>query len=253
MLTNMENENDQIAERAGVFQSGATPLSESNLPMHIPRQPTLPVESSEQVRAAAWTLSEILSQEKLITTLDIGDKEGEVWNFRVTPEKVFETHFRSFSDVFRLYSWTLHFRIQFRSNFQQVGQIIVGQNNIPGETMWFLMGGDDAMGRFKRSYKMLTMLPHTKVPMGEDTDVHVEFQWNLPVPAAYGPKSYHHTFLPIEQTQFYRERWDMGEVYVVVPWKMEMAQGVNPSLSMRVWSRLSNVTMGAYDVRDNVL
>lgn len=249
----MENENDQIAERAGVFQSGATNLSESTLPLHIPRQPTLPIESSEQVRSAAWTVSEILSQEKLITTLDIGDKVGEVWNFRVTPSNVLKMHMRRFADVFRLYSWTLHFRIQFRSNFQQVGQIIVGQNNIPEQTMYFLMGGIDAPTRFKNSYKMLTMLPHTKVPMGEDTDVHVEFQWNLPVPSAYSMASYQHRFLPIESTNMKKIEWDMGEVFVTVPWKMEMAAGVNPSLSMRVWSRLSNVTMGAYDIRDNTL
>lgn len=161
---------------------------------------------------------------------------------------------RNMKEVFHLYSWKLHFCFQFRSNFQQVGQILVVQHHIPKNLMYLLAGTSEVAG----SYRLATMLPHVKVPMGEDVDVETEMVWNAPVAASSGFwNSYSYKSWAVNELdparQIEHSGYDMGSVAIYVAKAMEIAQNVNPSMTVRVWSWLTDLRYGGYTPTDDIL
>lgn len=246
-------------ERATILESGARPLEESNLPLHIPRQPALPIASKEQVRAQAWSFAELLGQEKLVKTIYTDGSTGKPeWTFHHTLQNVLDMHFGGYKSFFRLYSWKLHFRIQFRSVFQQVGQALVVQHCIPPTMLaWLLRGttyNDDVPAELYKSYRLMTQLSHTKVPLGEDTEVECEMDWNIPMQGASDNLSYSYREDIGGKIEIARPTSvHMGSIFIMVPFKMEIAQNVTPQFSIRIWSRLSDITMAGYDPNDKFL
>lgn len=240
------------------IQSGAIPLKESGLPLGIPIQPDIMASYHEHASLKAMTMSALLGQHKLIGTYTIStatDPTKPIWSFRHTPAAVASMHLRSMVKLFRLSSWTLHFKFEFRSNFQQVGQCLVVQHNIPLQVSWYLLGKDITRNdetQLYTNYKLMTLLPHTKVAMGEDVDVNATMKWNIPVegvqshPTLYAWKTSSTLASP-------NEDYDMGSIFVIAPWKMDVAQGVTPEMTVRIWSWLTDVKLASYDPEDTIL
>lgn len=242
-----------------VNQSGAKPLEESGLPLGIPKQIDVMASHHDHAGTARLALTTLLSQDKLVDTITINSATSQtvpVWKFTHDASSVLQMHMRTYADFFHMSSWTLHFKFEFRSNFQQVGQCLVVQHNIPERTFWYLIGkrsGSDSYAELYSDYKLMTLLPHTKVSMGEDVDVHATMNWNLAVEGCQSSYA-GYSWPPGDGIKgFKNEIQRMGHIFVIAPIPMQIAQGVSPNMSVRIWSRLSNLKLSAYDPKDTVL
>nr|UMO75669.1 MAG: putative capsid protein 1 [Polycipiviridae sp.] len=253
-----ENFKDKLVARATEIDSGATQLNLGTAPMfsNISLDPAAMIHGP--AKAPAWSFAELVSQRKLMGTFPISTstKFGSpaIWKYRHTFANVLNDHMREMKDLFHLYSWKLHFCLQFRTNYQQVGQIIVVQHHIPQNLFKYLTGVED----LKDDYRLMTMLPHVKVPMGEDMDVEVEMVWNAPVSASSGyGKAYSYKSWNVDvgtpARTIEHSGYDMGSVGVYIGQPMEVAANVNPQLTLRVWSWLTDVKYGAYTPTDDIL
>lgn len=255
-----ENMKEELVARATEIDSGAARLNLGSAPMfsQLSLDPATSIHGP--AKAPAWSLAELVGQRKLIATKIIttantaGDTtKGHIWSFRHTFANVLNDHMREMKSLFRLFSWKLHFCFQFRSNFQQVGQLVVVQHHIPKNLLLYLTGYED----FNTNQQLHYMLPHVKVPMGEDVDVEAEMVWNAPVAASYGVESYKYTSERINEYNLARQiehsSYDMGSISVFVSQTMEIAQGVNDNMTCRIWSWLTDVKYGAYAPTDDVL
>lgn len=255
-----ENMKTELVARATEIDSGATQLSLGSTPMfsNISLDPANMIHGP--ARAPAWSFAELISQRKLVGTFPIASTGvtpmEKVWSFRHTFANVLQLHMRDMKNLFHLYSWKLHFCFQFRSNFQQVGQILVVQHHIPKNYFYYLTGKEDV----HEDYRLATMLPHVKVPMGEDVDVEAEMVWNAPVAAASGNWDSYRYKSWVEPgpgkppaREIEHSGYDMGSIGVYVGLPMEIAQNVNPSLTVRIWSWLTDVKYGAYTPTDDLL
>lgn len=196
-----------------------------------------------------------MSQEKKVGTFTIdtsSSASAPIWTFWHNFGDVAALHFPSRKNDFRNFSWNLHFRLQFRSNFQQVGQIIVVQHNMPPEVIQYLLEVEDASAAIASNYGRMTMLPHTKVPMGEDTDVHVEMPWNLPEICTYaslGNYNYNVNGSGVPQ----KKVPTMGCVMIVPAIQMQVAANVNPQMTVEIWSWLTDLRLSGYDPRSGFI
>lgn len=241
-----------------INESGAIPSVESGLPLGLPEQPDLMVSHHERAMVARFHLTSLLEQEKLVGTYEITpttDPSTAVWEFVHTARNVLELHLRTYKTIFRLSSWKLHFKFEFRSNFQQVGQILVVQHNIPLKTLWYILGKYqdlDGSNKLSENYMLMTILPHTKVAMGEDVDVQATMNWNIPIEGCMSSYSgYQYDHESAENT--YAQEIEMGRIFVIAPVKMQVALNVTPSMTVRIWSRLSNLRLAAYNPLDSVI
>lgn len=241
-----------------INQSGAEPQEESGLPLGLPRQPDIMATHHAHAEAQRLSLISLLEQDKLVGTFVINTASQEdkpVWQFTHTATNVLNMHMRTMKTFFRLASWTLHFKFEFRSNFQQVGQCLVVQHNMPLELLWYLIGREpntaDETLLFK-SYRLMTLLPHTKVAMGEDVDVNATMNWNIPIE---GAQSYEAGYNWNTSTNegLVREEYSLGKIFVIPAIQMHVSTGVTPEMTVRIWSRLSNLKLAAYDPRDPLL
>lgn len=241
-----------------VNESGAVPLQESGLPLGLPRQPDQMALYHSHAETARVAFTTLLEQEKLVGTYMITPNTPTnvpVWSFRHTASNVLNMHLRSMSKLFRLSSWTIHFKFEFRSNFQQVGQCLVVQHNMPLELLWYILGKDEedvAADVIYDSYRYMTLLPHTKVAMGEDIDVTATLNWNIPLEGCYALEA-GYVWPSQDTSKVVAEPIELGEIFVIAPIKMEIANGVTPNMSVRIWSRLSNLKLAAYDPTDQLL
>lgn len=239
-----------------INQSGAPPLEESGLPIGLPRQPDIMALHHSHIMTNKAALTTLLEQDKLIGTYPIGvgmDPGSPVWQFVHTYSNVAKLHLRSFQDTYKLASWTLHFKFEFRSNFQQVGQNLVVQHNIPTELLSYIFGTGTLGGSdLYKSYKIMTQLPHTKVAMGEDVDVHATMNWNIPLESAF-ESGFSYKWPLTESMQSRIENIEFGTIAIVPAIPMQVAKGVSPNMTVRVWSRLSNLKLGAYSPVDTIL
>jgi hypothetical protein len=249
----MEPTNNEIPTetgRATQIDSGATPLSTSNIPLGL-SAPDILANYHGNATVKDWTYSELLSQHKLVGTFQITPKTdplSPIWSFNHTMKNVFDLHFREMKKLFRLYSWTLNFSFEFHSNFQQVGQVLVVNHNIPKNCIPYLLG---SAYNLETSYRVQTMLPHVKVPMGEDCLVHCCLQWKAPVEAAINTK-YTYTYSDSKGLSDASD-YDMGTVYLIAPIPMQIVERVDPAMTVRIWSYLTNLKMAAYDPVDDLL
>lgn len=175
-----ENEKPIIADRATEIESGATHLQSSNVLLGLPEKPD-PMESHRtNALASNWTFAQLLGQKKLIATINFGQTwpaDRKIWSFQHTMNNVVDMHFRSMTKLFKIWRWTLHFLFEFRSNFQQVGHILVVNHTMPKNYAFNILGKDDVW----KNYRAITQLPHQKVFMGEDTDVECTLKWDAPL------------------------------------------------------------------------
>lgn len=243
-----ETEKPTIETRAFSDESGATPLTMEDSVAQIPRQIDPMASHHEDSSFKSWSLNELLSQKRLIGTYPItsSQKNGTmIYQFRHTYENVASIFLQNDANlIFSCTSWKLHFRMEFRSNFQQVGQVLVSQHCIPAGMLTYLLSMGDP-GDFPKSYYYMTMIPHVKVPLGEDTDVEVTMDWNAPTGSTPSRRD---AYLNPSTTelQIYPIQYDMGSLYVTVGQQMQIAEKVNPNAYVRVWAYLTDLKYGAY-------
>lgn len=238
-------EKEVIADRATELQTGGIPLQTSNVLLGLPDKPDPMLSQIDHAFPANWSLVEYLSQKKKVAVFNISTSTPEdtvLWNFRHTFPNVYNMHLRQQKDLFALWKWNLHFLFEFRSNYQQVGQILVVNHTMPQAYVKTVL---PQFSKLSSEYYCMTQLPHQKVPMGEDVDVHAVLKWDANVECSFGAGAYSYVKAnPVD--------YDMGEIFVVAPWQMQVAAGVNPSLTCVVWSWLTDLHMSGYSPSDNV-
>lgn len=251
LINNMsitENEKPIIADRATEIESGATHLQSSNVLLGLPEKPDPMQSCRTNALASNWTFAQLLGQKKLIATINFGQTQPadrKIWSFQHTMNNVVDLHFRSVKGLFKIWRWTLHFLFEFRSNFQQVGHILVVNHTMPANYAYNILGKDFV----HKNYRAMTQLPHQKVFMGEDTDVECTLKWNAPIEGTIGiPGAY--DMIDDKGKKVDLQPYDMGEVFVIAPFPMEVATNVYDQLTLRVWSWLSDVGMSAYSPED---
>lgn len=239
--------------RAKEIDTGAFPLLMSNVVLGLPYKPDPTASLHQTASTRTWSYGDLVSQYKLIADLNVSNTtEDYLWHFQNTWKNVVDLHFGSrFKQLFGIKSWTLNFKFQFRSNFQQVGQFLISYTNIPallwdyhglhqtGSNLWDI--GD---------YLFHTQLPHRKIAMGEDIDIDVSLKWLSPFMGSFGTDMYAEQENGWSASQHYG--YDMGTLFLRVPWKMEVASNVDANMTVRVWSWLSDITYGAYSPTDSV-
>lgn len=243
-----EQGTNQTTSFATINESGPFSLVESGLPLGITRQPTFGSHVSADLGNISY--QQLISQEKLVgvVTISTSTKADEpVWSFENTYLRVKELHFPK-QNLFRLTSWNLHFRFEFRSNFQQVGMALIYQHNYPHDAMSYMLGKSAPT---KLSAKLAMQLPHLKVALGENFDAEAVMKWNLPFHALSSDQAKGGNYLwkiPEEDkySAFLRMEPSMGSIHLAVPVQMQVSAGVTPEMTVRIWSWLTDVKFAAY-------
>lgn len=233
---------------ATVNESGPFSLVESGLPLGISRQPTFGSHTSADLGNISYT--QLISQEKLVGVINIttsSPPDVPLWSFINSHKHVKELHFPK-QNVFRLQSWNLHFRFEFRSNFQQVGMALIYQHNYPRDALSYCVG--KALGG-RVSTKLATQLPHLKIALGENFDAEAVMKWNLPYHAQSSDQMTGGNYAwqfgnqgKLNPRQLFEP--EMGSIHLAVPVQMQVSTGVTPEMTVRIWSWLTDVKLAAY-------
>lgn len=249
-----ETEKPTTESRAFSDESGATPLTMESSIAQLPRMIDPMASHHQDSSHSSWNLTELLSQKRLIGTFPVSSSHTtgtKIWSFRHTYANVAAIFFTNrIDELFSLFSWKINFVLEFRSNFQQVGQVLVTQHHIPKAIIPFLTGLDE--DTITKRYFYMTMLPHVKVPLGEDTDVNVTMDWNSPMGAPATRKNAYEQYGQ-DATPWTPSSYDMGSLYVTVGAQMQIAPKVNPNAYVRVWAYLTDLKYAAYTPLDQVL
>jgi hypothetical protein len=250
-MDNSEDTKNIISSRAKEIDTGAIPLPMSNVILGLPYKPDPTVSYKQGSAAQTWTYKDLVSQKKLIADLVVNtNSTGVIWTFNNTWENVLNTHFSGgLRALFGLKSWTMSFMFEFRSNFQQVGQFCLFYANLPKvlETYHFDIQKQESA---YKDYGIMTQLPHRKIPMGEDQDCIVSLKWLSPHTSAFGTDMYAWRSDPSSDSSPW---YDMGSLRLAVPFPMQVATGVDSTMTVRVWSWLEDFTAGAYHPQDGSL
>lgn len=240
---------------ATINESGPFSLVESGLPLGITRQPTFGSHVSADLGSISYI--ELLSQEKLVDVVKISTTtkpDQSVWSFKNTYSDVIALHAPK-QNVFRLASWNLHFRFEFRSNFQQVGMALIYQHNYPDDAMSYMIGHNAPTNL---STKLATQLPHLKIAFGENFDAEAVMKWNLPFHALSSDQQVTGNYAwKLQSSQDYPALLNMepcmGSIHLCVPVQMQVSTGVTPEMTVRIWSWLTDVKLAAYQPdKDNL-
>lgn len=254
-MEQIQTQNDNVeTSRAKQIDTGATPLTMSNVIIGLPFKPTTSnLETRVGTSAANWTWKDLVSQKRLVTDLLVTTgTRGIIWNFHNTWRNVCNTIFRHNMDVlFTLKSWTINFEFEFRTSWQQLGQFIVFYSNLPQNNFsyHFNLATVNDPNPYE-NYMIQTQLPHRKVPMGEDVNCVTSLKWLSPLKASFAVNNLLIDGSEPSATVAADDMYDMGTLFLAVPWELEVATGVTPDCSVRIWAYLSDVTYAGYQVRD---
>lgn len=241
--------------RAKEIDTGAFPLPLSNVLLGLPVKvdPTAVVSMGSVSRP--WTYSELVEQKQLLVDIKVDTtSKDKIWRFDNTWINVLQTHFGNLDvrKLFGLKSWNLNFEFEFRSNFQQVGQFCLFYSNLPKtlENYFFRNISSNASFDPFADYTIQTQLPHRKIPMGEDINVSVLLKWNSPHSASFGLDMYNDKG-DLDDGTVDTPFYDFGSLNLYVPFPMQVSTGVNPVLSVRIWTYLSDFAYSAYNPKDS--
>lgn len=234
----------EIKSRAKEIDTGTQPLSMENVILGLPSKPGPSVDNLSSAMANSWNLNEYIGQRKLQATINITldtPTNVPIWAYEHKWSNVIVDHFRAFSNVFALRSWKLNFHFEFRSNFQQVGMLMISYTNLPENTRKYLYP-DNVFNQFV----VQTQLPHRFVMMGEDQDVVVGLNWLSPYKASISGEIFAH---PSGDTH---NDYEMGKIMLWAPYAMQVATGVAANnMTVRIWSYLTDISMAGYNPVDN--
>lgn len=252
-----ETQQNTNVSRAKEIDTGAFPLPLSNVLLGLPVKHDPTALKTQSAVSRPWSFSELVSQKQLLADIkvDISSK-NKIWSFENTWINVLQTHFGNIEvrKMFGLKRWTLNFDFEFRSNFQQVGQFCLFYSNLPKTLENYFFRHVSAQAEFDpfADYAIQTQLPHRKIPMGEDLDVHVELEWNCPHAASFGLDMYN-TNGDINDGTLTTPFYDFGTLRLYVPWPMEVSTGVSSVMSVRIWTYLTDFKYGAYNISDSAI
>ncbi|UHR49690.1 MAG: hypothetical protein GuPV2_gp1 [Guiyang polycipivirus 2] len=234
--------------RAKEIDTGAIPLPMSNVLLGLPVKPTTQdLTDRSSVSTKNWDWKDIVSQKRLVADIEITSaSKGRIWSFGNNWQNVQTSIFGNLEPVFTLKSWTINFEFEFRSNFQQVGQSCIFYSNLPANMLSYHFNLASLNPHPFDDYSIMTQLPHRKVPMGEDVNVTVSLKWLSPFKSAFGTSSY-------DIINYDTSSYDMGTLYLAVPFPMQFAMNVTPNNSVRIWAYLSDVTYGGYAPSDKII
>lgn len=243
---------NEVKSRAKEIDTGAIPLPMENVLLGLPVKPDPTTDMKISVKTRPWTFGELVSQYKLVASIDVDStKKGIVWYYNNCWRDVVKYHFgTNFQQLFLLKSWTLCFKFEFRSNFQQVGQFLISYTNIP-QLLWSYFNLDDESSFMRSDYLMHTQFPHRKIAMGEDVDVTFKCKWLSPFQAAYGTDGYAYDSKDGAVTTE-DPGYDMGTLFLSIPFEMQTATNVDNHMTVRVWTYLEDLVYAAYDPTDGV-
>lgn len=275
----VEDQKIETTSRAKELDHGTLPLTLENVMLGLPTKPGIQFDDRSSVNATKWTYDQLVSQKQLIGTYNITTTTSStrpVFAMRNSWKTIRDLHFRTLDSAFFFKSWKWHLTFQFRSNFQQVGMMALSYVNLPmdaapyilGEPISFIgqrpeIGTKNTDGGYRTtvldSLETIYQLPHTLVMMGEDQDVDCCFNWLSPFKSAFSDKIYN-PFTEIDPNIQWpvfddpsEDDYDMGMIRLHVPVPMSLANGVNPNLTVRVWSHLTDVEYAGYVPQDSIL
>nr|WPV63612.1 MAG: hypothetical protein [Wufeng shrew polycipivirus 2] len=241
-----------IKSRAKQIDTAATTLPMSNVLLGLPYKPTTVCETDKSgVQAKSWTYQELIGQERLISDILVTtSSNGIIWQYQNSWQNVLTNIVRNKMDMlFALKSWTLSFRFQFESVFQHVGEFVIFYSNLPQTAYSYHFNLPDKTNPPFENYMVQTQLPHRKIPMGEEVNCEVDLKWVSPLKSAFGVTSFNINSLDAVIGPLY----DMGTLFLAIPWPLEIATGVTPTSSVRIWASLKDVTYSGYRPTDDVL
>nr|QWY81625.1 MAG: putative capsid protein [Polycipiviridae sp. XZN141292] len=240
----VESQKKEISSRAKEIDTGPIPLSMENVILGLPFKPGPVVDNLGSVLANSWNISEYVGQRKLRALIDVTTSSSNsepLWQYTHSWKNVVQDHFRKFSSVFSLWSWKLNFHFEFRSNFQQVGMLLVSYTNFPSETRRYFYP-DKVFNQFV----VQTQFPHRMIMMGEDNDLLVGLTWLSPYKAAPSEQVY-----SVPGGDAFND-YDMGTIFLWAPFQMMLAPGVTAnSMTVRIWSYLTDVKYSGYSPDDD--
>lgn len=252
-----ETQQNTVRSRAKEIDTGAVPLPLSNVLLGLPRKNDPIALLTTGSVTQDWKYAELVSQKQLLSDLkvDINTKD-KLWVFENNWLNVLQTHFGNIDvrKMFGLKRWTLNFDFEFRSNFQQVGQFCLFYSNLPKTCENYFFRNISSMANFDpfKDYTIQTQLPHRKIPMGEDVDISVALEWDCPHSASFGVDMYG-TKGDVDDGTIDTPFYDFGKLCLYVPWPMEVSTGVSSTMSVRIWTYLSNFKYGAYNISDQAI
>lgn len=259
--------------RAKEIDHGTIPVSMSNAILGLPNKPGNQFDDRSSISAIKWTYGQLVGQKQLITTLTINkttDAIKPIFVFPFTWNQINKQFFNSLAKLFYFKSFKLNFCFQFRSNFQQVGMMAISYSNYPFSCVPYIFGqkantpytpttiavGDEMfypkiLTRYFTteldSLQAIYQLPHTLIMMGEDQDVPVTIDWLSPFKAGFDN---------VDDTsascQWYTNDYDMGNLRLHVPIKMNTAPGVSDTLTVRVYGWISDIEYSGYVPDDSL-
>lgn len=236
----LQNQVQEEKARAKEIDSGTYPLSMENVILGLPYKPNSTILDQGSVSAQKWTYGDLVSQRKLITTLSVSSANyanSELWSFTNSWHNVHNTHFRTLQDLFLAKSWTLNFEFEFRSNFQQVGMFCVSYCNVPKRLIPYLYTP------YFYFYNQQCMLPHRNVFAGEDQNLKISLKWNSPLKASL---SDYYAGESSTGSHPNADDYDMGWIMLTNPAPIQVAQGVDNTMTIRIWSWLSDIEYAGY-------
>lgn len=254
-MEQVQTQKNNVSEtRAKQIDTGATPLPMSNVIIGLPRKPSTPaLDTRVGATAQTWTWESIVSQRRKIADIKVDQSsKGVIWSFHNTWSNVLKTIFRNqLESLFTLKSWTIVFEFEFRTNFQQVGQFVVFYSNLPSnnKSYHFNLQQNTDPDPYE-DYLIQTQLPHRKIPMGESVDVNVDLKWLSPMKGAFGNTSMLVYGSTPSDTVATDDLYDMGTLFLAVPWPMELGMNVTPDCSVRIWASLADVTYAGWMPND---
>ncbi|UXD80038.1 putative capsid protein [Linepithema humile polycipivirus 1] len=250
-MEQLTNAQQTIKSRAKEIDDGLPPLPMENVLLGLPYKPNSEIMDEGSAVSQKWSFAEVLAQKKLIADIPVNaSTTGEIWRYRNTWSNVINQHFRNLKDLFLLKSWNLNFIIEFRSNFQQVGQFILAYSNCPQNLVEYLTLENDA-----KSYQLQTQLPHRKIFMGEDQNVIVQLKWLSPHKSAiYSPlMNFNDKGVGPDNIPPIQDDYDMGFLTLSIPFQMEVAPSVVADMNVRIWSYVTDLQYSGYAPNDAII
>lgn len=268
-----ESQKIETTSRAKEFDHGTIPVPMTNAILGLPTKPGNQFDNRSSIAATKWTYDQLAGQRQLIGSFSITkstDAVKPVFVFPFTWNQINKTFFNSLAKLFYFKSFKLNFCFQFRSNFQQVGMMAISYSNYPFSAVPYIFGskantpytpittGDGnemfypkIMDRYFTteldSMKAIYQLPHTLVFMGEDQDVPITINWLSPFKAGFENKEY-----TTQNAYYYTNDYDMGNIRLHVPIKMNTAPGVSENLNVRVYGWISDLEYSGYTPDDTL-
>ncbi|UUV42133.1 MAG: putative capsid protein [Macrobrachium rosenbergii virus 2] len=234
-----EQAKTEIKARAKEFDTGPVPLSMENVILGLPSKPGPSVDNLGSVLANSWNLTEYIGQRKFVKCVDITPSSTTIeplWQYHHTFSQVVVDHFRKFVGTFALRSWKLNFHFEFRSNFQQVGMLMVVYHNMPSNFRKYMYPD-----RVFNQFVVQSQLPHKFIMMGEDQDLVVGLNWLSPFKASTAGEVFSHP------SGDEHNDYEMGEISLWAPFAMQVASGVTANkMTVRIWSYLTDITLAGY-------